>query len=385
MDQNFRPNVFWLNIIERKKHLNQYFSELYRCFGEMLHSLLPEELANRPQDKTKRKDLITFIGRDKGLGLGHETLKCAREVNKTLNLYCYKRKEYCRINETNVYPDDVLVAEGFSEDVFKRCLLKMSWFICDAYRMKIPGEVSNFCEGVSEKDDNIPMSEIQRISEEYVRNNYARYYFPFVVVIDNALYMANSGQLNKMKEAFHNLYDEIFRDDSLKDQMQMSLTLTGNGPRDIIGFDSVTNQIAAIEDCSFEPFGQNMMAATINSALDALEERLGLIMDTGSQYYKPWVLILSNGYWLNKYNGNIEEVAKRLRYLDDQDLIDLKVLSVSNVTEDQKRNLRLLSPDAGLAGDMSGFFKDVFSSLQRSKYSSPANDDVDLPGRKGFE
>jgi|GEM_PF-5410404 len=373
----FKPNLFWDNIMQPKKFLGQSFAELRRGFQAALATLAPDV----PVFEPNRKKLKSIEER---IHPGTQFLDIAYNANATLvkfNNLRYKKKE----QNVNFVTDAELEEAGLTMEVYKKTLLQVSRFIARIYDMSVPDEVIRYCGEVCVNGPGIPAEELERISLKHLRNNIGMDLFPCAIVVDNAIYMSQSDQMENLTDGLNKLLEEIMRDKHLRQRMQLFIVTTGKGPQDVFPFDNVANQIGYLESYSFKPFGPNMMAATLERAMEALDRRRAEIVESGSRYFTPWMIVLSNGQWLESKNANLPEVAARLREMDAKGRIHLYVRSLSPVGDKQMENLHMLSDDVAQLTDVSGFFKDVYDSLRSSTNSSAGGEKVPLVNRFGFQ
>lgn len=372
----FMPNIFWDNIIQPRKYLNLAYRDLRVGFSQALANLVPEI----PATESNRKKLQVIAER---MGRHDEFIKMAYEANSILVNYgnfIRKKKEYKEFIVTNTELESI----GMTETVFKKILLQVSRFIANFYGMSVPEEVLKYCEGVDISGPVIPTEELERISLKNLRDNYGSALFPCVIIIDNAIYMTQSGQMDKLTEGINDLLSEITSDKHLSERMELFIATTGKGPQQVSPFSKVESQIGYLESYSFKPFGPNNMSDTLNYALDALEKRLEDITRYGSRYYTPWFIVLSNGKWNPAKNADMPQIAARLKEMHEIGRIQLYVRSLSKIDEEQRANLRMLSEDAQQLNDVNGFFKDIYNSLHSCTNSSPGGERVQLVNRYGF-
>ncbi|MDE5727681.1 MAG: hypothetical protein K2L26_06180 [Duncaniella sp.] len=373
----FKPNLFWDNILQPKKYLGQAFAELKRGYQAALITIAPDVPAIEPN----RKKLKSIEER---MRLEPEFISMAYDANATLVKFTnlrYKKKE----QNVNFLTDAELEEAGLTEEVYKKTLLQVSRFIARIYDMSVPEQVIEYCRGIALAGPAIPAEELERISLKHLRDNIGMDLFPCVIVVDNAIYMSQSDQMENLTDGLNRLFEEIMRDKHLRQRMQLFIVTTGKGPVDVFPFDNVANQIGYLESCTFKPFGPNMMADSLERALEALEKRRAEIVESGSRYFTPWMIVLSNGQWLESKNAGLPGVASRLREMDARGKIHLYVRSLSPVGKKQMDNLRVLSDNVAQLTDVSGFFRDVYDSLRSSTNSSAGGEKVPLVNRFGFQ
>lgn len=377
MAAQFKPNLFWDSILQPKKYRGQSFAELKRGYQTALTELAPDVPATEPS----RKKLQSIEER---MHPGGQFVSMAYNANATLVKFTtlrYKKKEL----NVNFLTDKELDEAGLTDKVYRKTLLQVSRFIAHIYDMSVPAQVIQYCGDVAEEGSGIPTAELERISLQHLRDNIGMDLFPCAIVVDNAIYMSQSGQMENLTEGLNTLLEQINRDKHLRQRMQLFIVTTGKGPRDVSPFDNVANQMGNLESFSFRPFGPNMMAATLERAMEALDRRRAEIVEAGSRYFTPWLIVLSNGQWLDSMNPGLSDVAARLRELDAKGKIHLYVRTLSPVGEKQMENLRMLSDSVAQLTDVNGFFLDVYDSLHSSTNSSAGGEKVPLVNRRGFQ
>jgi uncharacterized protein YegL len=173
------------------------------------------------------------------------------------------------------------------------------------------------------------------------------------------------------------LFDEIYATQTLAVSMELYIATCGGGFTEKVAFATIDRQKPILDALELKPYGLSRMGETICHALDKLQERISIMRnpDYGVSYFKPWLIVLSNGKFKDP---QMDEAYRRVKQMQDDR--ELYVLPIGISKQADMENLRQLSPSAFYLEDTSlhGLFKDVFISLKKSQYSQPGGDDIEF-------
>ena len=268
-----------------------------------------------------------------------------------------------------------LEERGFNEMTFLTTLRQVSAFAAWAYNIDIPKEIQDLLKTTGAKQTDVPEEELSISEDDLACNRSHR--FPVVIIIDTGLYMGEDNTLLRVEECLVRLFNEIENSMELSKSIELYVATSGGGPREIVDFAMIDRQALKLDCMMLRPYGQNMMAGTIQMALTKLKSRLSLMRmpDYDINYYKPWMLILSDG----RFSGDMKPAFDSINSIP---FLQVYARGVSNNA--RLDALRTLDSGAAVLDDLTGFFKDVFDSLERSQNSIPGGENIQLINKLGF-
>ena len=122
-----------------------------------------------------------------------------------------------------------------------------------------------------------------------------------------------------------------------------------------------------MEPTSLSARGQTYIVPALKEAIDMVTERSRFYHRSGSQPYKPWIVLISDGLPMDDISG----IASEIQQLEDQGKLKFFSLGVGNY--DSKTLHQLSGPKVmKLKGyDFSGFFDWLNKSMRSISRSSP--------------
>lgn len=373
--KKFSVNNFWENIIEERRYLGQYYALLRKGFMDVLYACVPG--SGNPWNKINQLVMEYRMGKEIG--------DMVSEANRVLVTFTSmsRKKGLDKDGKQIPVPDSELIEGGLDMAMFKKCLLQISRFMGKIYDKLVPDEVLEFC-GNPTDNNRTPKIDISALNKYDLAQNSFSNRFLCAIVVDNSLNMAMSGQMENVKTCFDNLVAEMLRSEDVERSAQLYVVTTGNGPKEVSGFTSIGLQDGLIEGGQFEAFGANRMADTIDAALDAIEAQCRELDSRSIGYWKPWLIILSNGRWLPRKNENMPEVIERLRKLN-MNKVKAYVCAMPDISDENFENLKSLTGSADKLTNVAGFFRDVFASMCRNiSFSSPGGEQIDIVHKEGI-
>lgn len=306
---------------------------------------------------------------------GPNIIKNIHEARITINQF-NNLQNYARGNHIKVTDDD-MASHGLDEKAYAMTLRKVSEFFAWAYDLPVDERIRNIYKDVEEEDgDEIPRSELDRINKDDLENK--SYRFDFIIIIDDSLSMGENNKLLTLQQNLANLVHEIERSSELSRRIELYVATCGGKPKEIVDFAMIERQMLQLSMLILKPFGPCRMAEAIEMALNKLKARLETLSDPSCdiKYYRPWMLILSDG----KFKGDMEGAINRIR--QEFDFLQVYARGVSE--EANMDNLRKLDKGAAILDNLDGFFKDVFVSLRKVKDSIPGGERIHLVNELGF-
>lgn len=170
-----------------------------------------------------------------------------------------------------------------------------------------------------------------------------------------------------------------FRDELLKDSLAARRVEVA-----VISFDShieVVQQFVTVKQ--FQPpeltvQGFTNMGAAIQKALDLIQERKSVYRANGIAYYRPWVLMVTDGEPHGEADHVVQEAAARIKKYEDEKRLAFFAVGVQNASM-QKLSQISVRPPMSLSGLN---FKDMFVWLSTSMQlvsRSQVDEQIPLP------
>lgn len=125
--------------------------------------------------------------------------------------------------------------------------------------------------------------------------------------------------------------------------------------------------------------GGTAMASGVNFAIDKVEERKQAYRDAGIQYYRPWIVLITDG----ASGEPMDTASERVRQAEDAKQLAFFAVGVDGADMDELNRLapRGAMPLNGLA--FREFFVWLSSSMTRVS-SSRVDDEINLPDPSGW-
>lgn len=311
--------------------------------------------------------------------LGQELSTEIIEARKVINRFYYLQVDAKKNNDT--VTETELTIKGFTEDIYIKTLSTFSQFWATVYDLEIPKDIleiiSTATDDEQTENDSILEEEIEKAGENDLVSNKS-YRFPFIIIIDNSISMQEYKRFESLLQGLKDLFDKINSNIVLSSRVELYVATCEREPREIVKFAMIDRQIITLNQLNLKPNGPCKMASTIEMALNRLKERLDLLSEPSYdiKYFRPWMLILSDG----KFREDMSKVINRIR----KDFGELQVYVRGLSNRANMTNLRLLDPEATILDSLAGFFKDVFVSLKRIQTSIPGGERISLLNQQGF-
>jgi uncharacterized protein YegL len=109
------------------------------------------------------------------------------------------------------------------------------------------------------------------------------------------------------------------------------------------------------------------MSPAINKALDMVTERSRFYRRSGSEPYKPWVLLISDG----EPTDNIVSITQRIKTMENEGKVSFRSLGVEGYNPQALHSLSGEKVMKLIGTDFSSFFDWVNKSMRAVSQSSP--------------
>ena len=131
-----------------------------------------------------------------------------------------------------------------------------------------------------------------------------------VVYMDGKQYNLVTGGVSKIdlvNEGLRNFYDEICEDETTSQRLEVCI-ITFNDYVQVIQEPALPETITIPElTCD----GETALADAVNEAIDKVEARKRWYKDTGQPYYRPWIILMTDG--VPNRGQDIQSLALRIK------------------------------------------------------------------------
>ncbi len=343
------------------------FSLLSINFNKIIKDLSAASGINDDEAGAKVNRINWILQNNRNGAPGAEMQKSILEARHRIAFF--NSLNYDSHNNKRFVTAEDLADSGFDEAAFLLTLRQVSVFAAWAYNLEIPQRIQELLKKDGGNPKDIPADELEIDEDDLAENKWHR--FPFIILIDNSLSMGEGNSMEKLQHGLTNLFHEIFNNNDLSRSMELYVATCGGQPTEIVDFAMIDRQSLTLDSLLLHPRGACMMADTIQMALRQLDKRLKLLRapNYDINFYKPWMLILSDG----KFRGDMEAAIASIRAFPD-----LQVYARGVSAKARMDALRTLDSKATILNDFSVFFKNVFNSLERSQSSIPGGEDIQL-------
>lgn len=328
------------------------------------------------QEEIPTKILLEIYIKKDGAKIGREMINNLYALQGALYNFFLKEIKPNKENGVKFTSDAEMIDKGFTEVEYLKYVKIFSELITFAK----PNECPNIPDKIVEMYSNIKFDEPdwRELSLKDLADN-PKDRVPVIFIIDNALYMEGCGDdsFTTLKDTFRKLINDIDESAQLSEAIELFVATCGGGFKQIVDFGAIEHQKAELLTMSstLPARGRCRMGEAIDGALDRLESRIEQYRDEAIRYYCPWLIILSNGSFVDMESN--AEAYERLQRVKGSG--EIKVYPVGVTEEANLANLKKLdSKEAGIPDSFEGFFKDVFMSLKASQHSQPADNQVNL-------
>ena len=369
-DDTFKPQIFWDNInptayrYGRLRYLSINFREAL------------QDLTNKDENNFC---LLNEILTQYNAGPIQKTYY--NDLRRNLDKYFMEIYRECKNRGTKFMTNEELYEKGFSENLYKSLLKQFSEFLAWIYDVDIPYSIKEMYKDIIEPKDIDEMQvELKQLSIDDLAENPDNR-APILLIIDNSLSMEGDA-FKQLQYGLNGLFEELEADVKLKYTVELYISTSGNGPNEIVNFATIDRQRQILNAIELKCKGKCLMGATINMALDKLEERISVMKngDIDVAYYTPWLIILSNG----KFKDDMEGVFERIQDLREKHELQVYPIGLNkNANMDTLRKLD--EKEAKILTSVNGFFKDIYSSLKMIEKSTPGGERITLVHHEGFK
>lgn len=204
---------------------------------------------------------------------------------------------------------------------------------------------------------------------------------PVVLVLDcsDSMVEPRPGEdrtpLEALNGGLDTLVRELNRDPLAKRRVEVSVVAFGTEVSPATDFATVDNLVLP----TLVKSGVTSMGQAVNVALDAVEERKRTYKANGVQYYRPWILLITDGL----PTDDIGEAARRVREAEDKKSAAFFAVGVEGADMDKLGELSVRAPLALAGLKFDELFQWLSASQSRVSASQPG-DAVAMPSPAGW-
>ena len=198
---------------------------------------------------------------------------------------------------------------------------------------------------------------------------------PVCLCLDTSSSMGGN-PIHELNEGVRLFYEEINDDEVAKSAADVCIVTFGyGGVSDVQDFQSIDGEVAP----SFHAGGDTPMGAGITRALNLLEKRKQEYKDNGTEYFQPWLVLITDG----APTDDISQAASKTSQMARDKKLTIFPLAVEGADMDTLRRISPVRQPVKLQGMK---FKEFFQWLSKSisvvshskpgeTISLPSNDD----------
>ncbi|MFA0815521.1 MAG: VWA domain-containing protein [Anaerofustis sp.] len=176
--------------------------------------------------------------------------------------------------------------------------------------------------------------------------------------------------IDELNAALNKFKLEVCEDRATRDILDIAIVEFNNEPNVVQEF----MPVEYMEAVKLTAQGGTNMAPAIELALNMVNERSRFYGRTGSQPYKPWVIMISDGY-----GGDIDEIAQTIRDMEENNKLRFFSLGVDDYDSTILHKLSGKKVMKLRGYDFTGFFDWVNKSMRSVSVSSPGETPKGVP------
>lgn len=357
--------------ISPKEDLSRRFYILSRFWYEFLKTAVSDlGFAHEDDENRPTQEYILLLNHKLNLNPG---VKNSANRAKSIFSNYFNTCRYHKAQNGNDIDKESLVKYGFDEEAYKKALYNMSVYMAAVTGLEIPQKIKNYCSQKSINDD----PEISIDENDIFTNPCDR--FPVVFIIDTSSSMSNS--LPTLQKGLRYLIGLLHDDERLRQQVELYvMTTTG---QKLIGFSTIKEPEKITGNINLNPcMSPARIVDALNASIKDLRKKIELIKNVGVDLYCPWIIIISNGHWIPKYNEKFDEIAETVKNNIEEKVFKLYVRTLKephDMSESQRELVSKLDPNFEALKETNNFFKTAFQSICRMKVTSPScGDEMEL-------
>lgn len=184
-----------------------------------------------------------------------------------------------------------------------------------------------------------------------------------VLLLDTSYSMSDGDLIGRLNDGVNRFKAEVCKDDQTRDILDVAIIEFSSSYKVVQEFVPVEY----MDHINLQVNGATEMSAPIREALRMVDERSRFYRRSGSEPYKPWVLLMTDG----APTDDITAVAQEIKSMEAAGKVSFRSLGIGNF---EISYLRQLSGEKVLAmegTDFTSFFNWVAKSMRSVSQSSP--------------
>ena len=192
-----------------------------------------------------------------------------------------------------------------------------------------------------------------------------------LLLVDTSGSMAASRAIDELNAGLNQFKEQVCQDKTTRDVLDVAVVAFNDTTRVVQDFVPVEY----MEPVTLTAGGGTYMTPALRTAIDMVNQRARFYRHAGTEPYKPWIVMITDGMPLD----SIDEVAAELHDLEEQEKLKIFSLGVDNY--DPKALHKLCGPKVmKLRGhDFSSFFDWVNKSMRSVSVSTPGERPMGVP------
>lgn len=213
---------------------------------------------------------------------------------------------------------------------------------------------------------------MQRTYDEPTLMDASESHMACLLLLDTSGSMAGS-PIEELNNGLNRFRNEVCEDPKTKSVLDVAIVEFNSEVSVVQEFDSILN----MKDVHLAARGGTSMGAGLRTAIQMVDDRYRLYRRAGTEPYKPWIVMISDG----EPTDSIEGLSAELAQLEEEGKLKLWCLAVRGANTELLYSLtkRVFEIDGY---DFTNFFDWVNKSMRTVSVSSPT-EDVVLPDIEG--
>lgn len=178
--------------------------------------------------------------------------------------------------------------------------------------------------------------------------------------------------ITELNNAINRFKDDVCKDSKTKEVLDVALVAFNESPRVVQPF----TPIEYMQNVALFAGGGTCIAPAVEVAIKMVDERYRFYRRAGSEPYKPWIVMISDGD-----GGDVTGVAEKIRIMEGEGKLSFRSLGVEGYDSNTLHKLSGKKVMKLYGFDFTGFFDWIHKSMRNISLSSPGEKakGADLP------
>ena len=200
------------------------------------------------------------------------------------------------------------------------------------------------------------------------------------ICVDASASMTLQQRMSTVNREIGTFLQNMYNNATARDAVEVCIIAFGDQIKVMCDFGSLTEAIRANRDIKATG-ARTELGAGVLKALDRLDNRLQLLTDLGAPFYKPWLILISDGEATDA--ARCKEAAKKVRERLSRQQLKVKCLSLGDEgNAGAQRTLREFTLDGEVdrvnSLEMTEFFEMLSRSVSRASQQSIQTGEFEL-------